>query len=133
MRDEAAVKRQVDYDDIEYMLRTAGNTSMDYTMKEYQTKAKEFRVEGSVVEERIFGLLEESGEVAGVFKRVFRGDFPASELGPRLVKELGDVLWYLSQICEDNGWQLEDIAKENIEKLESRKLRNVIVGAGDSR
>lgn len=99
----------------------------------YQAAAKTFVVTTAVPEERVFGLLEEAGEVAGCFKRVFRGDYPASELGPKLAKELGDVLWYLSQICEDNGWQLGDIAADNIDKLESRKLRNQLMGSGDNR
>ena len=99
----------------------------------YQAKAKTFVVPTAVPEERVYGLLEEAGEVAGVFKRVFRGDFPSTDLGPKLAKELGDVLWYLSMICEDNGWQLEDIAKDNIDKLESRKFRNMLIGTGSDR
>lgn len=100
---------------------------------DYQEKAKEFIVPDSAPEERIFGLLGEAGEVAGVFKRVFRGDFPASELGPKLASELGDVLWYLSQVANDNNWKLSDIAEDNLKKLESRKFRNKIIGEGSDR
>lgn len=109
------------------------NKNQELSFSDYQVAAKSFVAPSAVAEERVFGLLEEAGEVAGCFKRVFRGDFPASELGPKLAKELGDCLWYLTMICEDNGWSLEDIAKDNIDKLESRKLRNVILGSGDER
>lgn len=100
---------------------------------EYQEKCSTFRVPGSPPEERVMGLWEEAGEVGGVFKRMLRGDYGAEEAGTKLAKELGDVLWYLGQIAWDNGWKLSDIAQSNIDKLEDRKLRNAIIGAGDSR
>jgi len=100
---------------------------------DYQRKAASFRVPDSTPEERVFGLLEEAGEVAGVFKRVFRGDYNADQAAQKLFFELGDILWYLSQVASDNNWTLSDIAKENINKLESRKLRNALLGNGDTR
>jgi NTP pyrophosphatase (non-canonical NTP hydrolase) len=48
-------------------------------------------------------------------------------------KELGDVLWYLSQIATELGLSLSDVAKLNIEKLQSRLERNKISGSGDNR
>ena len=51
----------------------------------------------------------------------------------KLHAELGDVLWHIAEVCTDNGWKLEDVMEANITKLESRKLRNVIMGAGDDR
>lgn len=50
-----------------------------------------------------------------------------------LRKEAGDVLWQLSGLCSTLGWSLEDIARENLDKLASRKERNVIDGDGDNR
>lgn len=79
------------------------------------------------------GLLSEAGEVAGVFQKLIRGDFPPDVAATKLHKELGDVLWHVAQICVDNGWDLSDVAKANLDKLESRKIRNVIIGAGDER
>lgn len=102
-------------------------------LNEYQEKAAKYAVKGSPPEERVMGILEESGEVAGVFKRLLRGDFGPEECAARLHKELGDVLWYLSQIAADNNWSLEDVAKSNLDKLESRQLRNMIMGSGDNR
>lgn len=103
------------------------------TLNDYQDKAAEFIVPTSAANERVFGLLAESGEVAGVFQRMFRGDYPPDEMGPKLIKELGDCLWYIAGIARDNGWTLKDVAQVNIDKLESRKLRNLLVGKGDER
>lgn len=50
-----------------------------------------------------------------------------------LKKEIGDVLWYLSAISRDLGFELEDVANRNLEKLSSRKDRGVIQGEGDNR
>lgn len=48
-------------------------------------------------------------------------------------KEAGDILWQLAGLCSAMGWELEDIARGNLEKLASRKERGVIVGDGDNR
>lgn len=100
---------------------------------DYQEKAATFIVNGSPPEERVMGLLEESGEVAGVFKRLLRGDYDPPVAMAKLFKELGDVLWYVSQIARDNNWKLSDVAAENIAKLESRKIRSAIIGSGSDR
>ncbi len=50
-----------------------------------------------------------------------------------LRKELGDCLWQLSGLCQVMGWRLEDVARENLEKLASRKMRGLIDGNGDNR
>ena len=50
-----------------------------------------------------------------------------------LQKEAGDILWQLSGLCSVMGWDLEDIARQNLDKLASRKQRNVIDGSGDNR
>jgi NTP pyrophosphatase (non-canonical NTP hydrolase) len=102
-------------------------------LNNYQDQAAKYQVPASPPEERVFGLLEEAGEVAGVFKRMIRGDFNPDMAATKLHKELGDVLWYLARIAADNSWTLQEIAESNLEKLESRLARNVIVGAGDDR
>ena len=50
-----------------------------------------------------------------------------------LQKEAGDILWQLSGLCTVMGWNLEDIAQQNLDKLASRQQRNVIEGSGDNR
>jgi NTP pyrophosphatase (non-canonical NTP hydrolase) len=50
-----------------------------------------------------------------------------------LAKELGDVLWYVSQIASELELNLSDVANMNIEKLSSRKNREQLSGSGDNR
>lgn len=50
-----------------------------------------------------------------------------------LQKEAGDILWQLAGLCSVMAWDLEDIAQQNLDKLSSRKQRNVIDGNGDNR
>ena len=47
--------------------------------------------------------------------------------------ELGDILWFVAGIAEVMGWDLSEVAQENIAKLSSRKERGVIDGNGDNR
>lgn len=99
----------------------------------YQANAAKYRTKNTPNEERVLGILEEAGEVAGVFKKFLRGDYGETEASARLLKELGDVLWYVSQVARDNGWDFSIVAEANLEKLEDRWLRNQLKGDGDNR
>jgi NTP pyrophosphatase (non-canonical NTP hydrolase) len=79
-------------------------------LNDYQDKASEFRIPGVPNEERVLGLLAEAGEVAGVFQKLLRGARSPLEAEKELFLELGDTLFYLSQVAEDNGWTLEEVA-----------------------
>jgi NTP pyrophosphatase (non-canonical NTP hydrolase) len=81
------------------------------------------------------GLANEAGEVAGKIKKIFRdkGGVIAEEDRQALKYELGDVLWYLTQICTELNLTLEEVAAANIEKLFSRLERGQIRGEGDER
>ena len=102
-------------------------------LDDYQIQSGRYRLPSATPEERVFGLLEECGEVAGVFKRLFRGDYGPDIAGPKLAAELGDVLWYIANVAKDNGWKLSDICQANLDKLESRAVRQQLMGEGDSR
>ena len=81
------------------------------------------------------GLVGESGEVAEKIKKILRdknGNFDyESKLA--LKKELGDVLWYLSNLCDELNFSLSDVANDNLEKLNLRLSRGKISGSGDDR
>ncbi len=83
------------------------------------------------------GLGNETGEVMGKVKKWLRGDdgegAVSDERKEMLKGELGDVLWYLSILAHDLDLSLDDIAKANIDKLQSRKERNALKGDGDTR
>lgn len=81
------------------------------------------------------GLVNEAGEVAGKIKKLFRDK--EGKISPEdrlaLKKELGDVLWYLTQICTELGLSLEEVAEYNLVKLFDRLDRDQIRGDGDER
>jgi NTP pyrophosphatase (non-canonical NTP hydrolase) len=81
------------------------------------------------------GLVNEAGELAGKIKKIFRdkGGVISDEDREALKAELGDVLWYLTQICTNLGLSLEDVAEANLDKLFSRLERDKIKGEGDYR
>lgn len=56
-----------------------------------------------------------------------------SDFETDLRKEAGDILWQLAGLCEVMGWTLEEVAQENLDKLQSRQQRHVIDGNGDNR
>lgn len=64
------------------------------------------------------GLAGESGEVCELLKKrhYHKKDIPDSEIRD----ELGDVLWYLSLLAAQHGFDLEAVAQRNIEKLRER-------------
>lgn len=64
------------------------------------------------------GLTGEAGEVADMVKKYF---FHGHELDEDdLIKELGDVCWYLALICTAIGISLEEVMCANIGKLKKR-------------
>ena len=105
---------------------------------EYQTKSRKtakYPPIGHPVIYPTLGLTNEAGEVAGKIKKIFRdkdGFFGETER-EALKGELGDVLWYLAQVCTELELSLEDVAEYNLEKLFSRLDRGKIGGDGDNR
>jgi NTP pyrophosphatase (non-canonical NTP hydrolase) len=61
------------------------------------------------------------------------GEVTSSGMYEELKKEAGDILWQLSGLCSVMGWDLEEVAQGNLDKLASRKQRGVIDGNGDNR
>ena len=83
----------------------------------------------------VLGLANEAGEVAGKIKKVFRdrGGKISAETRSALQAELGDVLWYLAQVCTELEISLDDVAEYNLAKLLDRQSRGQIRGEGDNR
>lgn len=76
------------------------------------------------------GLAGEAGEVVEKIKKWHR-DGVIDEIS--VLKELGDVLYYLTSLTHSMGFILEDVAELNVEKLSSRRDRGVLHGSGDNR
>jgi NTP pyrophosphatase (non-canonical NTP hydrolase) len=81
------------------------------------------------------GLAGEAGEIAEHAKKAIRDDagVVSEERRQAMAKELGDVLWYVSQLASELGLELDEIARANLEKLLSRQRRGVLSGSGDER
>lgn len=106
-------------------------------LNEYQLLAREtasYPTEMKVLYPTL-GLCGEAGEVSEKVKKVYRDNHGTFSLQKKqeIAKELGDVLWYISNLAEDLGYSLEEVASLNISKLRSRKERGVINGDGDNR
>lgn len=109
---------------------------MDF--EEYQEKSRKTAIYPRIGETYVYpalGLGDEAGEVLGKIKKIFRDKNGVldDETRVEIKKELGDVLWYLTQLSTELGLSLDDIAKANIEKLYSRLERGTLHGNGDNR
>ena len=93
----------------------------DMTLNEYQIYAARTINRSlppeDILRHGVLGLTAEAGEVAGLFQKVYQGHALDAE---ELKKELGDVLWMVSEICEASGFTLTEVASGNIEKLKKR-------------
>lgn len=65
----------------------------------------------------VFGLTSEAGEVAGLFQKWYQGHELDEE---HLMKEIGDCLWMIAELCTAIGVSLEDVMQLNIDKLRAR-------------
>ncbi len=81
------------------------------------------------------GVAGEAGEVAEKIKKIMRNDHGvvSKEKREEVQKEIGDVLWYLSQLSRQLGFSFSSAAETNIAKLADRMARNVITSEGDNR
>ena len=67
------------------------------------------------------GIFAEGGEFTEVVKKcLFQGKPMDEHTVYHLKRELGDVMWYISQACIALDTSIEDVIYMNIEKLEAR-------------
>jgi NTP pyrophosphatase (non-canonical NTP hydrolase) len=89
------------------------------------TKGRERLVENTL------GLVGEAGEVAEKIKKLFRdkGKFSDEDV----LKELGDVLFYVVALSNIFGGNLKKTMEMNMAKLDDREQRGKLKGSGDNR
>lgn len=119
------------------------------TLKEYQKKTQETAIYPDTVAVvnsfdnieyidyvyPMMGLIGEVGELSNKLQKNIRdnnGDFNALNIND-LADEIGDVMWYISQLCNELGIDLEEVITNNVIKLQSRKERGKLGGSGDKR
>ena len=107
-------------------------------LNDYQRQSRNTAIYPEVGSNVIYptlGLVGEAGEVADKVKKILRdkkGVFD-KDSKDEIKFELGDVLWYVSQLSSELGYELEEVAHANLQKLKSRKSRGKIQGNGDNR
>ena len=105
---------------------------------EYQKVVKKTSIypsQGNNVAYATLGLAGEAGEVADKVKKLIRDNngILTEDKRKEMIKELGDVLWYLTACASELGVDLEEVASLNAKKVEDRKARGVLSGEGDNR
>ncbi len=113
--------------------------NMDFN--EYQKRASETAIFDSLGSDIMklsyltLGITGEAGEVAEKIKKILRDcdGHVTEEKRVEIIKEMGDVLWYLSQLARELSIDFSEVAQMNIDKLQSRMQRDKIKGDGDNR
>lgn len=111
------------------------------TPNKYQKEAhKTAKYSGALIvnEDYVYpalGLAEEAGEVAGKFAKAVRDEsgIISDERKEAIIKELGDVCWFIAELCTLMDVDLETVMQKNLDKLADRAKRGVIGGSGDNR
>lgn len=102
------------------------------TFDEYQTQARATAIysRDKAIVYPALGLAGEAGEVAEKVKKWIRdGNLDRDAI----IKELGDVMWYIAALSGDLGIDMSEVAAQNIRKLQDRAARGKIQGSGDNR
>jgi len=78
--------------------------------KDFNTKEEEIMCWG-------LGISGEAGDVCSCIKKTFAHKKDVKE---GIKENIGDMLWYISMICNFFKWDLQEILTENTAKLEKR-------------
>ncbi|MFH1207272.1 MAG: nucleoside triphosphate pyrophosphohydrolase family protein [Patescibacteria group bacterium] len=105
---------------------------------EYQGKARQTALYPNKDNNYIYptlGLAGEAGELANKVKKISRdhGGVLDESQKQAIAEELGDALWYVSNLASELKMPLEEVAQGNLNKLASRKVRGTLHGSGDHR
>ena len=81
------------------------------------------------------GISGEAGELLDKWKKIvaYKEGKISKEDKEQIIKEMGDVMWYIALLAHSLDVQLEDVVDVNIKKLADRKERGVTKGEGDNR
>ena len=93
-----------------------------YLFNDYQRQAMRTANKNLPADEKllnaVMGMCGEAGEAIDLLKK-HRAQGAALDID-RLVKEVGDCLWYIAEFAEASGVSLAEIAQRNIAKLKAR-------------
>ena len=89
-------------------------TYMDFTRKTAKYPKRREK------EYLMIGLMNEAGEVGGAYKKEIRDRVNNEDL---IVDEMGDVLWYLTRLCDVYGIKISELMVNNMDKLFNRMTK----------
>lgn len=80
-------------------------------------------------------MVRHAGASTEIIKKMIRDDGGVlnADRRAKLLKELGDVLWYVAAVAADAGSSLEEVAQINRTKLAERNAKGLIHGEGSGR
>lgn len=91
-------------------------------IKNYQLEAKRTcpKLENNKMDliHMALGMQTEAAEISDVFKKKLAYDKEVDWVNVK--EEIGDLMWYIANLCSMNQWNLEDILETNIRKLRAR-------------
>ena len=107
---------------VDFVKETTSPPSLDYPVM--SARLSELEANGANVTQMMtaaFGLSAEAGEFTEVVKKiVFQGKPYNEENVFHMKRELGDIMWYLSQACMALDISIEEVIQMNFEKLSAR-------------
>lgn len=88
---------------------------------EYQVIARRTQNPALTKDERrehaLCGLMSEVGEIAAVFQKKHQGHPVRTS---EVALEIGDLLWFVAELCDVLGYDMDTVAKWNVDKLRER-------------
>lgn len=94
------------------------NCLLDYQEKAMRTLNQDGKDFEQMVSHMLMGIQGESGEVADLFKKYFHQEHDLSI--EKVTEELGDVMFYIANLCNVMGISLQEVCERNIVKLIKR-------------
>lgn len=89
----------------------------EYQQASNKTRNREIGMDNELANYSL-GLVCEAGEVGDILKKMLFHGHNLDRDG--VIKEMGDVLWYMSNICNILNIKLSDVARINLGKLNKR-------------
>ena len=107
---------------VEFVDSTTSNPSKDHDAFIYrlqELEGQDFPTERLLT--AAVGMSAEAGEFTEIIKKmIFQGKPVNNENLFHLKRELGDIMWYISQACLGLDISLEEVIQMNFEKLSAR-------------
>ena len=90
-------------------------------MDEYQVLAARTKnhklTPSELLNHALFGLSSETGEILGIYQKALQGHEIDEN---KVLDEVGDLLWFISELCDCLDARLSWVANNNIDKLKRR-------------